>query len=213
MKAKIRTKYLSLNSVLAIILAVLLYNLFFSVIPASRTAEETGRSLGEDTGRKVGTYTGSAQGIKSGISESRSKEHTADEIAERLTKIAEQTGEMYLISEVLPGNSYVITDEDDDEPLENQEKTAFLTLDLSKAKIKITGENLLSVALPEPEYHVYSSSDGSELNLSLQPSESLRNEAKDIAVSEVEKLADTVCGKTFTCSVSFGTLKGGDGNE
>ncbi|MBP1592035.1 MAG: hypothetical protein ILP22_08350, partial [Oscillospiraceae bacterium] len=200
-------------SVLAVILAILLYNLFFSVIPASRTAEETGRTLGEDTGRKVGTYTGSAQGIKTGISESRDKEHKADEIAARLTKIAGQTGEMYLISEVIPANSYVITDEDADEPVENQEKTAFLTHDLSQEKIKITGENLLSITLPEPEYHVYSSSDESEIDLNVQPSESLNNEAKEIAVSEVEKIADTVCGKTFKCSVSFGTLKGGDGNE
>ncbi len=211
MKAGIRKKNVSLNSVLAVICAVLLLNLYFSVIPASRTAEETGRSLGEDTGRKVGTYTGSAQGIKNGINESRDKEHTIDEAAAGLTKIAMKTGEMYLISEMIPENSYFQSEDDDDSDASG--KTAFFVLDLSKARIAVTGETLLSVTLPEPEYRVFSDSDGSVIKTDIQPSEALRKEAKDTALSEVEKLADTVCGKNFNCSVSFGTLKGGDANE
>ena len=43
--------------------------------------------------------------------------------------------------------------------------------------------------------------------------ESTRREAKQAALTRTEKLADMVCDKTFICSVSFASQKGGDVNE
>ena len=210
MKPRISIKHISLSTVMLIILAVLLYMLFFCTLPAYRIAAETGKQLGEETGRKVGVYTGSLKGIQNGVEQSRNTAHTVDETAERLEKIAEATGKICLISETVTSDAAF----GDSSDYEDKGVTAVFTLDLSKASVDVTGETSVVMTIPEPECHIYRNSDGKETATANGIiDESTRREAKQAALTRTEKLADMVCDKTFICSVSFASQKGGDVNE
>lgn len=210
MRPRISMKHISLTGVLVIILAVLLYILFFLTGPAYSSASENGRILGEETGRKVGVYTGSLKGIQNGVEQTRSTEHTIGETAESLKNITSAAGKMCLLSETLTEDIPEESTEDET----NQRITAVFTVDLGKADVSVTGDTSLMVTIPNPECHIYRNSDNTEAAAANGIiDESIRREARQIALSRTEKLAETVCGKKFICSVAFSDQKGGGANE
>ncbi|WP_044974510.1 hypothetical protein [Ruminococcus sp. HUN007] len=210
MRRRTSIKHISLTSVMVVILAVLLYILFFCTFPAYQNASENGRILGEETGRKVGVYTGSVKGIQNGVEQSRNTEHTIAETAESLKRTAAAAGKMCLLSQTISDSSVPENAENES----SKGTTAVFTVDLGNAEVTVTGDTSLILRIPNPECHIYRNSDNTEAAAANGIiDESIRREARQTALSRTEKLAETVCGKKYICSVEFTDQKGGGTGE
>lgn len=209
MKFRMRNKQNALTWVLLAILAVQLLSLFFKTVPAYRNAEKNGTALGVSEGRKVGMYLGSLQGTKDGIEESEKQGLSTSELSAKLTEIMNSAGKVQILAEAA-GTDYLLSSEDEN----HTGTTAVFTVDFSRSEISVSGEKSLIITIPEPECTAWDTDTGTEIanGISAVPA-SAHKEARRLAVSHAEDLADIVCGQMCTCTVSVNDSEGGDADE
>lgn len=209
MKFRMRNKHNLLSWVLLLILAVQFLNLLFRTIPAYRSADEAGEMLGTAEGRKAGMYLGSVQGTREGIEESEKRGLSTDELSSKLSEILDTAGRIQILSAAV-GTDWFLSPEE----VNQTGTTAVFTVDLSQASVKVSGEKTITVTIPFPECTAYDTDQGVEIaNGADSIPSSFEKEARRLAISHTEELADIVCGQICSCTVSFSDSEGGDINE
>ncbi|MCQ2465492.1 MAG: hypothetical protein MJ095_07915 [Oscillospiraceae bacterium] len=213
MRSRINRKYFSLTGIMLAVLTGLLLVMFIKVIPENRHAAETGSSLGSESGKKVGMYLGSYQGIKAGMEESQKQGLSASELSAKLSEIMQKTGEVQILSASVDTDFYGNLTGTDPERTTSS-NTAVFFINLSQATVSVSGDTILSVKLPEPECRIFDTAGNTEIaNGKESVSSDMKKEARRIAADMTEEIADIVCGKMCSFTVSYEKSEGGDSYE
>lgn len=239
MKSKKNIKNISINFILLII-AVLLTAMFFSLIlPAYNKAENTGAFLGTATGKEVGMFTGSYKGITEGISQGKEQGLKAEDISSKMTGLMKETSKLEVLSAGIKlsdmhqvGEKYkalyiikgiaVFTVDLNKATVTTAENKIVITLPQPEAEIFIDEKetekiaeqsNLIFDGSSEDGYTAYINSMNTiseDISSKINGYENLNEEACRNAKKHIEQIAGSMCGESFSYSVSFSPESGGE---